>query len=173
LSKTSRPGALSRKRTSRIRRPRQGLVASVGRDSRRGSDQARQQAWQTNFSHPADGNCTTRIRRIKRCPRFQIAKLIILFLKKLKKSALLKKISRNQVSCSPHDNAFLLLLSRSISTAESTDNKKAPTAKVPDDPRDHDGGAPPECKVNCNFIFRKQYHAQSDLCHGSRTEPSA
>jgi hypothetical protein len=86
----SRPGALSRKKgysdppaaTSPCR------VCQGRQQARQG-----QQAQQTNLSQPADGNCTTRIRRIKRCPRLQIAKLIVLLLKKLKKSAILKKNS--------------------------------------------------------------------------------
>jgi hypothetical protein len=45
--------------------------------------------------------------------------------------SLLVNLGHNQVACNPHDNTFLHLPSRSISTAGSTDKRKAPTEKVP------------------------------------------
>jgi hypothetical protein len=48
-------------------------------------------------------------------------------LKRLENSDLfvLVNLGHNQVACNPHDNAFLLLPSRSISKAESADNRKS------------------------------------------------
>jgi hypothetical protein len=79
-----------------VRLAEKEVVGSAGRDKVLSRLPGATAGAAINFSHPADARSTNRIYRIQWCARFQIAKAIILLLKMLTKSALLKK-NREQI----------------------------------------------------------------------------